>query len=82
MLKTYEKLLRRGTSSSAATDVFDATTDGEKHWSDLHLRVGEQNLRIIAKYYTRITFDRLAELIDFPLDVRKNKKSKKCDYNY
>ncbi|PAV76947.1 hypothetical protein WR25_18750 [Diploscapter pachys] len=68
ILNTYEKLLRRGTSSSTATGVFDSNPDGEKHWSDLHLRVGEQNLRMIAKYYTRISFDRLAELIDFPVD--------------
>ncbi|VDM27751.1 unnamed protein product [Toxocara canis] len=27
-----------------------------------------QNLRMIAKYYTQISFDRMAELLDYPVD--------------
>ncbi|KAF1763856.1 hypothetical protein GCK72_003804 [Caenorhabditis remanei] len=64
----YEKLLRRGTTASPDTGIFDKSTEGEKRWSDLHLRVGEHNMRMIAKYYTQITFERLAELLDFPVD--------------
>ncbi|CAB3411230.1 unnamed protein product [Caenorhabditis bovis] len=64
----YEKLLRRGTSISPDTGIFDKSKDGEKHWQDLHLRVGEHNMRMIAKYYTQITFERLAELLDFPIE--------------
>ncbi|WKX92895.1 hypothetical protein Q1695_010711 [Nippostrongylus brasiliensis] len=47
--------------------IFDGK-DGEKRWKDLHMRVGEHNMRMISKYYTQITFDRLAELLDFPLN--------------
>ncbi|RCN42926.1 PCI domain protein [Ancylostoma caninum] len=50
--------------------IFDGK-DGEKRWNDLHMRVGEHNMRMISKYYTQITFDRLAELLDFPLNVLK-----------
>ncbi|EGT47618.1 hypothetical protein CAEBREN_15361 [Caenorhabditis brenneri] len=64
----YEKLLRRGTTIAPDTGIFDKSTEGEKRWSDLHLRVGEHNMRMIAKYYTQITFERLAELLDFPVD--------------
>lgn len=28
-----------------------------------------QNMRMVSKYYTQITFDRLAELLDFPINV-------------
>ncbi|EIM92302.1 uncharacterized protein STEHIDRAFT_47088 [Stereum hirsutum FP-91666 SS1] len=36
----------------------------EKHWKDLHTRVIEHNIRVIAKYYTRITLTRLNSLLD------------------
>lgn len=36
----------------------------EKHWEDLRKRVIEHNLRVISKYYTRITLPRLNELLD------------------
>lgn len=58
-----------------ATDVFSATqpdstdTDEEKaksykRWEDLRKRVIEHNVRVIAKYYTRIQFGRLTQLLD------------------
>ncbi|SCU93716.1 LAMI_0E15346g1_1 [Lachancea mirantina] len=34
------------------------------HWSDLHKRVIEHNLRVISKYYTRINLSRVNELLD------------------
>jgi len=56
--KQYEKELREGTG------VFDANTEmGRKHWQDLRNRVVEHNIRVIAKYYTRITLKRMAELL-------------------
>ncbi|CAD6197722.1 unnamed protein product [Caenorhabditis auriculariae] len=68
IIKSYEKLLRRGTPTAPDTGIFDSSKEGEKRWNDFHLRVGEHNMRMISKYYTQITFDRLAELLDFPID--------------
>lgn len=45
----YEKLLRRGTSTVPDTGIFDKTPEGEKRWSDLHLRVGEHVSIFILK---------------------------------
>jgi len=42
------------------TDVFA----NDKHWEDLHTRVIEHNVRVIAKYYTRVTLARLTTLLD------------------
>uniref|UniRef100_A0A1I8ETA5 PCI domain-containing protein n=1 Tax=Wuchereria bancrofti TaxID=6293 RepID=A0A1I8ETA5_WUCBA len=68
-ISKYEKLLRDGISTSKATDVLDRSENGNKRWSDLHTRVGEHNMRMIAKYYTKITFARMAELLDYPVEV-------------
>ncbi|GAA94546.1 uncharacterized protein L969DRAFT_83888 [Mixia osmundae IAM 14324] len=49
------------------TNDIDETIDagqGDKRWEALHNRVIEHNIRTIAKYYTRITIARLAELLD------------------
>jgi 26S proteasome regulatory subunit N5 len=57
-----------------ATDVFDATaaqSDDEKahqRWQDLRKRVIEHNVRVVAKYYTRIQMGRLTELLDLTED--------------
>uniref|UniRef100_A0A0M3I2X7 PCI domain-containing protein n=1 Tax=Ascaris lumbricoides TaxID=6252 RepID=A0A0M3I2X7_ASCLU len=64
----FEELLRRGTKTSPPTDVFDITESGNKRWTDLQSRVAEHNIRMIAKYYTQISFDRMAELLDYPVD--------------
>ncbi|KAI0347847.1 PCI-domain-containing protein [Trametopsis cervina] len=42
------------------TSVFSSN----KFWEDLHTRVIEHNIRIAAKYYTRITLTRLTDLLD------------------
>ncbi|PGH34776.1 26S proteasome regulatory subunit N5 [[Emmonsia] crescens] len=53
-----------------STDVFDAqpnpSTDNKAHtrWQDLRKRVIEHNVRVVAKYYTRIQVGRLTELLD------------------
>ncbi|CAL1695167.1 unnamed protein product [Somion occarium] len=36
----------------------------DKLWEDLHTRVIEHNIRIVAKYYTRIKLQRLTTLLD------------------
>ncbi|KAK6732079.1 hypothetical protein RB195_016448 [Necator americanus] len=63
IVRHYEKTLKK----IPGTGIFDGK-DGEKRWKDFHMRVGEHNMRMISKYYTQITFDRLAELLDFPLN--------------
>jgi len=42
------------------TPVFSS----EKQWEDLHTRVIEHNVRVVAQYYTRITLPRLTSLLD------------------
>ena len=39
---------------------------GKKRREDLRLRVIEHNVLVIAKYYSRITLARLAQLLDLP----------------
>ncbi|KAL7746513.1 proteasome regulatory particle subunit [Sorochytrium milnesiophthora] len=47
------------------TFVFSsASEDGVRRWKDLHKRVTEHNIRVIAKYYTKITTQRLTQLLD------------------
>lgn len=62
LCEIYEKDLR-------LTEVFTASTEeGRKRWTDLRNRVVEHNIRIMAKYYTKITLTRMAELLDLPID--------------
>lgn len=51
-----------------ASDVFDASKEGEERWEELRKRVIEHNLRVIAKYYTRIRMERLCGLLDLGQD--------------
>ncbi|SLM34704.1 proteasome regulatory particle subunit [Lasallia pustulata] len=51
------------------TDVFDVSpsdADPKAHqrWQDLRKRVIEHNVRVVAKYYTRIQMGRLTQLLD------------------
>ncbi|XP_051889143.1 26S proteasome non-ATPase regulatory subunit 12 [Pristis pectinata] len=64
----YGKELREELSENACTDVFSNTEEGNKRWKDLKNRVVEHNIRIMAKYYTRITMKRMAELLDLSID--------------
>ncbi|KAM0253272.1 hypothetical protein ACHAQJ_007368 [Trichoderma viride] len=56
------------------TDVFDAQPGqsadekANRRWEDLRKRVIEHNVRVIAKYYTRIQMSRLTELLDLAED--------------
>jgi len=61
----YEVELCSGTAENPATGVFDKKTEqGEKRWADLKKRVVEHNIRVMEKYYTRITMDRMSQLLD------------------
>ncbi|KND02822.1 proteasome regulatory particle lid subunit RPN5 [Spizellomyces punctatus DAOM BR117] len=45
--------------------VFDLKNeDGQKRYKELHKRVIEHNIRVVAKYYNRITVKRLTQLLD------------------
>ncbi|XP_076756260.1 regulatory particle non-ATPase 5 [Xylocopa sonorina] len=62
LCEIYERDLR-------ATEVFSSSTEeGCKRWADLRNRVVEHNIRIMAKYYTKITLTRMAELLDLPVE--------------
>ncbi|KAM6119035.1 26S proteasome non-ATPase regulatory subunit 12 isoform 4-T4 [Phoenicopterus ruber ruber] len=69
LVEEYGKELREGSLDSPATDVFGCTEEGEKRWKDLKNRVVEHNIRIMAKYYTRITMKRMAQLLDLSVDM-------------
>lgn len=53
-----------------STDVFSANSSGDgdlkayTRWEDLRKRVIEHNVRVVAKYYTRIQMGRLTQLLD------------------
>jgi len=57
-----------------STDVFDAQPGqspdpkAHKRWEDLRKRVIEHNVRVVAKYYTRIQMPRLTQLLDLTED--------------
>ena len=57
-----------------STDVFDVAPDqsadkkANKRWEDLRKRVIEHNVRVVAKYYTRIQMPRLTQLLDLTED--------------
>jgi 26S proteasome regulatory subunit N5 len=57
-----------GPEVAAEADIF-AGEYGEKRQADLKLRVTEHNLLTVARYYTRITTTRLAELLDLTPDL-------------
>lgn len=56
------------------TDVFDSApgqspdAKANKRWEDLRKRVIEHNVRVVAKYYTRIQMPRLTQLLDLTED--------------
>lgn len=48
--------------------LFKGTEQGEKRWKALKTRVVEYNIRIMAKYYTRVTMQRMATLLDLSVE--------------
>ncbi|XP_047480699.1 LOW QUALITY PROTEIN: 26S proteasome non-ATPase regulatory subunit 12-like [Penaeus chinensis] len=63
----YESELR-----SNANTVFPKNEDGDNRWTQLKNRVVEHNIRMMAKYYTRIYLKRMAELLD--LSVKESEE--------
>lgn len=55
---TYGSLLNQSAAFNKNTE------EGKKRWKELHSRVIEHNIRVIAKYYTRVTTKRLTQLLD------------------
>lgn len=61
----YESELKFGSAGNPATNVFNTKQEGgAKRWADLKNRVVEHNIRVMAKYYTRIRMKRMGELLD------------------
>lgn len=70
LCNTFEKDLKQGSSTLAPTKVFASESEfGSKRWDDLKKRVVEHNIRVMAKYYNRITLSRMSELLDLPPKV-------------
>jgi 26S proteasome regulatory subunit N5 len=57
-----------------STEIFDETENKSgdakafQRWQDLRKRVIEHNVRVVAKYYTRIQMGRLTQLLDLTED--------------
>ncbi|XP_065335294.1 26S proteasome non-ATPase regulatory subunit 12 [Cloeon dipterum] len=65
----YERGLTSRDKLIAPPDIFDPTTPkGQSRWKDLRSRVVEHNIRIMAKYYTKISLTRMAELMDLTIE--------------
>lgn len=58
--ETYEPILNKDKVIFGTDNV----NDNKHHWDELKKRVIEHNLRVISKYYSRITLARLNELLD------------------
>ena len=56
-----------GSEMAAEADIFGGD-DGEKRKKDLRQRVIEHNLLVIGEYYSRVTLQRLGELLCLPAD--------------
>jgi len=62
----FEKEVKEGVEGSTPTEVFTNDEAGQARWKDLFSRIVEHNIRIMAKYYTRISLVRMAELLALP----------------
>ena len=68
LVQIYGPELKQGSKDSPPTEVFnDKTEEGRKRWDDLKSRVVEHNIRIMAKYYTRVSLKRMAELVSLEI---------------
>lgn len=59
----FENDLKVGKETLPATNAFK-DSDGSKRWNDFKTRIVEHNMRVMAKYYTRIHTKRMASLLD------------------
>lgn len=67
LCEVYERELKQGSATVTATHVFTPSSeDGQKRWKELRSRVVEHNIRVMARYYTRLTLQRMSELLDLP----------------
>jgi len=65
----YEVVLRQGTAGSPPTGAFTTKTDiGKKQWDDFQIRAGEHNIRMMGKYYKRMTMERMANLLEWNVE--------------
>ncbi|XP_064478635.1 26S proteasome non-ATPase regulatory subunit 12-like isoform X2 [Ornithodoros turicata] len=68
LCQAYESELRSSVVNGGSPPVFASNDEmGDKRWKDFKSRVVEHNIRIMAKYYTRITLKRMAELLDLSI---------------
>ncbi|KAI9670737.1 MAG: hypothetical protein M1817_003847 [Caeruleum heppii] len=73
-LMRWPEVARQFGPHLCGTDVFDAETGqsedakANQRWTDLRKRVIEHNVRVVAKYYTRIQMGRLTQLLDLDED--------------
>lgn len=63
LIEHFEQDLKIGDSSYPATDAFKSD-EGAKRWTDFKTRIVEHNMRVMAKYYTRIYTKRMSNLLD------------------
>ena len=49
--------------------VFGHTDTGEELWKELHRRITEHNIRVMAKHYTRISISRMTYLLSLPQET-------------
>lgn len=62
LCQQFEEHLR---AAAPGNDIFKAKSeDGEKRWKDFKIRMVEHNIRVMAKYYTRMHIRRMADLLD------------------
>jgi len=77
LVQLYGPELKQGSKESPPTNVFnDKTEEGRKRWDDLKNRVVEHNIRIMAKYYTKVTLKRMSELLDLKVEETEDFLSK------
>lgn len=63
LIEHFEQDLKIGDLSFPATDAFKSE-EGAKRWNDFKTRIVEHNMRVMAKYYTRIYTKRMSNLLD------------------
>lgn len=62
----YQQKLCGNPATDSYNEVFDPKRNqkAEQLWKELQTRVVEHNIRVMARYYTRITLVRMSELLD------------------
>ncbi|CDW99534.1 hypothetical protein [Sporisorium scitamineum] len=63
-IETLYGPLLKSSPTFSAPKTKDSDKDGAHRWEQLHKRVVEHNIHVISSYYTRITLERLSQLLD------------------